>query len=271
MGCHFLLQRIFPTQGLNLGLPQCRQTLYRLSHKGSPINGTVIIWVTLASCLPLHLFWVYQPEHPWGCWASGPNPWEAPCVQDHVLQPDLQPRAPFQKSGAQNMCFQMPTCVTSIYSSRADRGETKPCIQGTSLPISQAFMGKTALSGPGVGVSLKALWLLHLLEVLQRWIPAASDSHLMSTVLCPAPRASTIVSNRSPKGNLGNARVPSLGLVSTTLSLNEDGGKSCLPHPYGNSRVLPGFNSWVGKILGEGNGNPLQYPCLENPMDGGAW
>ena len=23
--------------------------------------------------------------------------------------------------------------------------------------------------------------------------------------------------------------------------------------------------------LGEGNGTPLQYPCLENPMDGGAW
>ena len=24
-------------------------------------------------------------------------------------------------------------------------------------------------------------------------------------------------------------------------------------------------------VLGEGNGTPLQYPCLENPMDGGAW
>ena len=24
-------------------------------------------------------------------------------------------------------------------------------------------------------------------------------------------------------------------------------------------------------ILGEGNGTPLQYSCLENPMDGGAW
>ena len=24
-------------------------------------------------------------------------------------------------------------------------------------------------------------------------------------------------------------------------------------------------------ISGEGNGNPLQYSCLENPMDGGAW
>ena len=26
-----------------------------------------------------------------------------------------------------------------------------------------------------------------------------------------------------------------------------------------------------GRSPGEGNGNPLQYPCLENPMDGGAW
>ena len=31
------------------------------------------------------------------------------------------------------------------------------------------------------------------------------------------------------------------------------------------------FDSWVGKIPGEGNGNPLEYSCLENPMDGGAW
>ena len=31
-----LLQRIFPTQGSNPGLPHCRQILYQLSHKGSP-------------------------------------------------------------------------------------------------------------------------------------------------------------------------------------------------------------------------------------------
>ena len=35
-GCHFLLQEIFPTQGLNPGLLHCRQTLYHLSHQGSP-------------------------------------------------------------------------------------------------------------------------------------------------------------------------------------------------------------------------------------------
>ena len=31
VGCHALLQWIFPTQGLNPGLPHCRQILYRLS------------------------------------------------------------------------------------------------------------------------------------------------------------------------------------------------------------------------------------------------
>ena len=32
MVCHFLLQRIFPTLGLNVGLLYCRQILYRLSY-----------------------------------------------------------------------------------------------------------------------------------------------------------------------------------------------------------------------------------------------
>ena len=36
VGCHFLLQGIFLTQGSNPGLPHCRQMLYHLSHQGSP-------------------------------------------------------------------------------------------------------------------------------------------------------------------------------------------------------------------------------------------
>ena len=36
--CHFLLQGIFPTQGLNPGLPHCGQMLYPLSHQGSLCN-----------------------------------------------------------------------------------------------------------------------------------------------------------------------------------------------------------------------------------------
>ena len=33
----------------------------------------------------------------------------------------------------------------------------------------------------------------------------------------------------------------------------------------------PGSVPGLGRSRGEGNGTPLQYSCLENPMDGGAW
>ena len=35
----------------------------------------------------------------------------------------------------------------------------------------------------------------------------------------------------------------------------------------GDLGLIPG----LGRSPGEGNGNPLQYYCLENPMDRGAW
>ena len=35
----------------------------------------------------------------------------------------------------------------------------------------------------------------------------------------------------------------------------------------GDLGLIPGS----GRFPGEGSGNPLQYSCLENPMDGGAW
>ena len=31
------------------------------------------------------------------------------------------------------------------------------------------------------------------------------------------------------------------------------------------------FYGRLASSIGEGNGTPLQYSCLENPMDGGAW
>ena len=42
MGSLSLLLRIFPTQGLNPGLPNCRQMLYQLNHKGNP---RILVWV----------------------------------------------------------------------------------------------------------------------------------------------------------------------------------------------------------------------------------
>ena len=48
---------------------------------------------------------------------------------------------------------------------------------------------------------------------------------------------------------------------------------------YGGSEVKasarnagdPGSIPGLGRSPGEGNGTPLQYSCLENPMDRGAW
>ena len=39
----------------------------------------------------------------------------------------------------------------------------------------------------------------------------------------------------------------------------------------GDPGLIPGAGSGQGWSPGEGNGNPLQYSCLENPMDRGAW
>ena len=55
----------------------------------------------------------------------------------------------------------------------------------------------------------------------------------------------------------------------------------CWTFPETDHRSLLRVTGWGGERawhslpltppLGEGNGNPLQYSCLENPMDGGAW
>ena len=48
--------------------------------------------------------------------------------------------------------------------------------------------------------------------------------------------------------------------------------------PGGSDGKSPAYNAGYpgsiplsGRSPGEGNGNPLQYSCLENPMDGEAW
>ena len=53
MGCHFLLQGIFMTQGSNPGLPHSRQSLYHLSHQGSPeLISLVLLFPTTSSSDP---------------------------------------------------------------------------------------------------------------------------------------------------------------------------------------------------------------------------
>ena len=43
-----------------------------------------------------------------------------------------------------------------------------------------------------------------------------------------------------------------------------------LPANAGGAKDMSSIPGWE-RSLGVGNGNPLQYSCLENPMDRGAW
>ena len=63
VGCHFLLQRIFPTQGSNPGLLHCRQTLYHLSHQGIVYLGLSLIW-TVISWISLLLYLSWKQKRP---------------------------------------------------------------------------------------------------------------------------------------------------------------------------------------------------------------
>ena len=56
------------------------------------------------------------------------------------------------------------------------------------------------------------------------------------------------------------------GIYPITVSLEFDSGGKESAYNAGD----PGSSPGLGRSPGEGNGKPLQYSCLENPMDGGA-
>ena len=59
-----------------------------------------------------------------------------------------------------------------------------------------------------------------------------------------------------------------LYIIEATNSDFPGGSESKAPaYNAGDPGSIPGS----GRSPGEGNGNPLQYSCLDNPMDGGAW
>ena len=63
----------------------------------------------------------------------------------------------------------------------------------------------------------------------------------------------------------GSGKTPREGNGYPLLPGGSDGKASV--YNVGDLGSIPG----LGRSLGEGHGNPLQYYCLENPMDRGAW
>ena len=56
-------------------------------------------------------------------------------------------------------------------------------------------------------------------------------------------------------------------IIGSKISAEDDCSHEIKRHLLFERKIMTNLDS----IFGEGNGNPLQYSCLDNPMDGGAW
>ena len=107
LGCHALLQGIFPTQGLDPGLSHCRRILYHLSHQGSP---WILEWVAYpfsrGSAQPRDQTGV---SHIAGGFFTNWTSWEA-----HIL-PSLTQKLNFEHQSSFYHSFFLLVSLTSAY------------------------------------------------------------------------------------------------------------------------------------------------------------
>ena len=139
--------------------------------------------------------------------------------------------------------------------------EHKECILGKSLVVQWlglcAFTaeGQGSTSGRGIKI-LQALWWSQRKPPNNTFLILAYKALHVYLVLHPSP-SSTSFMTQFP----GSPR-------DTGFPHGSDSKESaCNAGDAGDMGQIPG----LGRFLGVGNGNSLQYSCLENPMDRGAW
>ena len=69
----------------------------------------------------------------------------------------------------------------------------------------------------------------------------------------------------------GRTESTRLKWLSSSSSIHSLWTRVCKLYAFLNIREWSGYTAICRYIFGEGNGNPLQYSYLENPMNGGAW
>ena len=156
MGCHFLLQGVFLTPGSNQGFLHSRQTLYPLSHQGSPEASGPALASPATLCLSSLQVSVLCEGVPWSLCAVGPR------LPSCLGFPDRAGRPPPPPSFAHK-----PTFTKATKTPAQERTSQVPA----SLPIPQECpggWGQTSASrgdlNPQVAVSeaQRSLWCPHL-------------------------------------------------------------------------------------------------------------
>ena len=98
MGCHSLLQEIFPTQGSNPGLPHCRQTLYHLNTR----EGFCYTTLQISSWKWKSVSRVWLFVIPWTIYGSWNSPGQSTsCAQLSLSGPRVLPWVLSPDSAAQ--------------------------------------------------------------------------------------------------------------------------------------------------------------------------
>ena len=139
-----------------------------------------------------------------------------------------------------------------VYESHGDFPEAELWVMKDSVQAAGPGTG-SALSHPGF------LWTTQPLPCQpRRWLGASrTPAHLWQPYIHPSYQA------RCGRGVL----LLSFGLTSRPKCFPGSSDGKAFAYNAGDPCSIPG----LGRSPGEGNGNPLQYSCLENPMDWGAW
>ena len=125
---------------------------------------------------------------------------------------------------------------------------------------SQGWSGQSARGGAHLNGALAP-------EVYGEFVPSAGEGFLLSCFLRQVlPCGSGIPVSKPEAPPCGRKEI----FLSFSYATVGFPGGSVVKNPpanAGDTGSIPGS----GRSSGDGNGNPLQYSCLENPMDRGAW
>ena len=149
------------------------------------------------------------------------------------------------------------------------------------MPSSHLILGRPLLLLPPIPPSIRVFsnestlrmrwpkyWSFSFSSIPSKEIPGA-DLLQNGLVGSPCSPRDSQESSPTPQFKRINAYLLVTSNCFLPLVLVFPGGSDSKASAYnvGDLGSIPG----LGRSPGEGNSNPLQYSCLENPMDGGAW
>ena len=94
-----------------------------------------------------------------------------------------------------------------------------------------------------------------------------SNNHVSPLVLVLLSEATEKINNRLHIYYIFTTYINLLYIYYICVGFSGGSVVKDLPASAGDAGLIPGS----GRLPGEGNGNPLQYSCLGNPMERGAW